>query len=122
MTCIYQRFVEDGTAYHALVDLAHARAGEKVLVLGASGGVGMAAIDICNALGLDVVAAASSPAKLAACEEAGARTLIDYSKQDFKAALQEVMLMVLSLLCEMHRVEKHFLLRLRTLAVEIVLW
>ena len=60
-----------------------------MLVLGASGGVGMAAIDICVALGMDVVAAASSSEKLAACQEAGAATLIDYSEgDDFKATLQ----------------------------------
>jgi NADPH2:quinone reductase len=60
-----------------------------MLVLGASGGVGMAAIDIGQALGLEVVAAAGSPEKLAACKAAGATTLINYNEGDFKTALQE---------------------------------
>ena len=77
-----------GTAYHALHDLAQVQAGERVLVLGASGGVGMAAIDIGVALGAEVVACASTAAKLAACEAAGATTLINYAEGDFKGALK----------------------------------
>jgi len=67
--------VNYGTTYHGLVDLGGVAKGDTVLVLGASGGVGMAAIDIAKALGATVVAAASSGDKLAACKAAGATTL-----------------------------------------------
>lgn len=76
-----------GTAYHALHDLGRAQRGERLLVLGASGGIGMAAVDLGQALGLEVVACASSETKLAACKKAGATTLVDYSTSDFKSAL-----------------------------------
>lgn len=78
-----------GTTYHGLKDIARLRAGETLLVLGASGGVGMAAIDIGVALGAEVVACASTAAKLAACEAAGATTLVNYTDGSFKAALKE---------------------------------
>lgn len=77
-----------GTSWHGVVDLANIRAGETLLVLGASGGVGMAAIDIGKAVGATVVACASTPAKLEACRAQGADLLVDYSG-DFKAALKE---------------------------------
>lgn len=77
-----------GTAFHSIHDLASAKKGEVLLVLGASGGVGMAAIDIGQALGLTVVACASSEAKLRACKTAGADMVIDYSVDDFKGAIQ----------------------------------
>jgi NADPH2:quinone reductase len=73
-----------GTAYHALADRANLEAGETLLVLGASGGVGTAAIGIGKALGARVIAAASSAEKLAVCREHGADALIDYGKQDLK--------------------------------------
>ena len=79
-----------GTTFHGLVDLGRLRAGETLLVLGASGGVGMAAIDIGVALGAEVVACASTAAKLAACEKAGAATLVNYAEGDFKQALKDV--------------------------------
>ena len=78
-----------GTTWHGLVDNARLQRGEKLLVLGASGGVGMAAIDIGVALGAEVIACASSPAKLEACAAAGATTLINYAEGDFKAALKD---------------------------------
>ena len=81
-----------GTAYHALHDLAQVQAGERVLVLGASGGVGMAAVDLACAAGAEVVACASSAEKLRHCAEAGATTLINYEEDaggDFKEALRE---------------------------------
>ncbi|MGZ3451383.1 MAG: NADPH:quinone oxidoreductase family protein, partial [Polyangiales bacterium] len=67
-----------GTTIHALVDRASLRAGETLLVLGASGGVGSAAIEIGKALGARVIAAARGPEKLAYCRERGADEVIDY--------------------------------------------
>lgn len=59
------------------------------MVLGASGGVGMAAIDIGVALGADVIACASTPQKLLACKDAGASTLINYTEGSFKQSLKD---------------------------------
>lgn len=73
-----------GTGHHALVDRASLAAGEKVLVLGAAGGVGSAAIELAVALGAEVIAAASSPDKLAFCAELGAAHGIDTSREDLK--------------------------------------
>lgn len=73
-----------GTGYHALVDRAALRSGETVLVLGAAGGVGSAAIELAVALGAEVIAAASSPDKLAFCAELGAAHGIDTSREDLK--------------------------------------
>ncbi len=67
-----------GTSYHALKDRAQLKAGETLLVLGASGGVGLAAIQIGKAMGARVIAAASSDAKLQVCRENGA----DESRQE----------------------------------------
>lgn len=72
------------TSYHALVDRASLSEGDKLLVLGAAGGVGSAAIEIGVALGAEVIAAASSPEKLAFCAELGAAHGIDYSTEDLK--------------------------------------
>lgn len=77
-----------GTAYHALADRAALQAGETVLVLGASGGVGLAAIEIGKALGARVIAAASGPAKLAVCRDHGADVLIDYDSADLREAIR----------------------------------
>ncbi|MCB9635454.1 MAG: NADPH:quinone oxidoreductase family protein [Sandaracinus sp.] len=76
------------TSYHALVDRAQIRPGERLLVLGAAGGVGLAAVEIGAALGCEVVAAASSPEKLALCKAHGATHGIDYTKEDLKGALK----------------------------------
>jgi NADPH2:quinone reductase len=73
-----------GTGYHALVDRASLAAGETVLVLGAAGGVGSAAIELAIALGAEVIAAASSSDKLAFCAELGAAHGIDTSREDLK--------------------------------------
>ena len=72
------------TDMHALVDRAALKSGETLLVLGAAGGVGVAAIQIGKMLGARVVAAASSPEKLAFCKENGADEVIDYAKDDLK--------------------------------------
>ncbi len=77
-----------GTAYHALVDRARIQSGETLLVLGAAGGVGLAAVEVGKALGARVIAAASSPEKLAACREAGADEMIDYSMEDLRERLK----------------------------------
>lgn len=69
-----------GTSYHALVDRAQLKGGETLLVLGASGGVGMAAVQIGKALGASVIAAVSSEEKSTAVEEAGADHVIRYDE------------------------------------------
>ncbi len=79
-----------GTSYHALVQRGRLKAGENLLVLGASGGVGLAAVEIGKALGARVIAAASSPEKLAVAKEHGADELIDYSKEDLKERVKEL--------------------------------
>jgi NADPH:quinone reductase-like Zn-dependent oxidoreductase len=73
------------TAYHALRTAA-VTAGESVLVLGAAGGVGLACVDLAHQQGARVVAAASSPAKLAHCR--GADVLVDYGSAPLRAALR----------------------------------
>jgi NADPH2:quinone reductase len=72
------------TDMHALVDRAALKSGETLLVLGAAGGVGVAAIQIGKMLGARVIAAASSPEKLAFCKDNGADEVIDYAKEDLK--------------------------------------
>ncbi len=72
------------TTYHALVDRAALQPKETLLVLGAAGGVGMAAVELGALLGARVIAAASSPDKLAFCREHGATEGIDYAKEDLK--------------------------------------
>jgi NADPH2:quinone reductase len=72
------------TDMHALVDRAALKSGETLLVLGAAGGVGIAAIQIGKMLGARVVAAASSADKLEFCKDNGADEVIDYSKEDLK--------------------------------------
>ncbi|HNR22349.1 MAG TPA: NADPH:quinone oxidoreductase family protein [Steroidobacteraceae bacterium] len=76
------------TSYHGLVDRGALQAGETLLVLGASGGVGLAAVEIGKALGARVIAAASSAAKLAICREHGADELIDYSNENLRERLK----------------------------------
>ena len=78
-----------GTSHHAVVDRGALQAGETMLVLGAAGGVGLAAIEIGKALGARVIAAASSDEKLAVCQAHGADVLINYSTQDLREALKE---------------------------------
>ncbi|MFA9216206.1 MAG: NADPH:quinone oxidoreductase family protein [Sphingomonadaceae bacterium] len=77
-----------GTSHHAVVDRAALKAGETMLVLGAAGGVGLAAIEIGKALGARVIAAASSDEKLAVCQAHGADVLINYSKEDLREAIK----------------------------------
>jgi NADPH2:quinone reductase len=72
------------TTLHALVDRAAIQPGETLLVLGASGGVGTAAVELGKLLGARVIAAASSDEKTAYCKERGADDVIDYTKEDLK--------------------------------------
>lgn len=73
-----------GTSYHAVKGRAALKAGETMLVLGAAGGVGLAAVQIGKALGARVIAAASSAEKLAICQANGADDLINYSTEDLR--------------------------------------
>jgi NADPH2:quinone reductase len=77
-----------GTTYHALVDRAALKAGETVLVLGAAGGVGTAAIQIAKAAGAKVIAAASTDEKCALCRELGADATINYTSQNLRDELK----------------------------------
>ncbi len=79
-----------GTSWHAVVDRAQLKAGETMLVLGAAGGVGLAAVEIGKALGATVIAAASSAEKLEVCRAHGADHLIDYQKDDLREALKKL--------------------------------
>ncbi len=72
------------TTYHALVDRAAIRAGETLLVLGAAGGVGIAAVELGALLGARVIAAASTDDKLAFCREHGASEGINYASEELK--------------------------------------
>ena len=76
------------TTYHALVDRAALRAGETLLVLGAAGGVGIAACELGALLGARVIAAASTDDKLAFCREHGAAEVINYAREDLKDRLK----------------------------------
>jgi NADPH2:quinone reductase len=78
------------TAYHALVTVGRAQAGEWVAVLGAAGGVGSAAVELAHVLGAKVVAAVSSDEKAEVCRHLGADEVINYSKEDLKARLKEL--------------------------------
>lgn len=77
-----------GTSHHAIVDRAALKSGETMLVLGAAGGVGLAAIEIGKALGARVIAAASSAEKLAVCAEHGADATINYTTEDLREAIK----------------------------------
>lgn len=79
-----------GTSWHALRDRAALQPGETLLVLGAAGGVGLAAVEIGKAIGARVIAAASSDEKLAVCREHGADELINYAQTDLRLALKEL--------------------------------
>ena len=76
------------TALFGLADCGHLNPGETVLVLGAAGGVGMAAIDVARAMGATVIAAASTPEKRAAAADRGADFVIDYADPDWRGQLE----------------------------------
>ncbi len=77
-----------GTSHHALKDRAALQPGETLLVLGAAGGVGLAAVELGKAMGARVIAAASSADKLAVCRTHGADELIDYTSEDLCARIK----------------------------------
>jgi len=79
-----------GTAAHALVDRGRLRTGEKLLVLGAAGGAGTAAIAVGKMLGAEVIAAASTEEKLSYCRESGADHLINVTTHDLRKRLGEL--------------------------------
>ncbi|MGQ0832898.1 MAG: NADPH:quinone oxidoreductase family protein [Microthrixaceae bacterium] len=79
-----------GTMLFSLTRRMQVRAGEWVLVLGAGGGIGLAAVDVARHLGARVIAAASSEDKLAAARRAGAEATIDYESEDLKVRAREL--------------------------------
>lgn len=84
LCCVY------GTAIHCLSDRAQLKEGEMVAILGASGGVGMATIQIAKALGAEVIACASTEEKLAFCAAHGADHTLNYTQEDLKSKLKEI--------------------------------
>ena len=82
--------VAHATAYHSLRSVGRMEAGEWVLVLGAAGGVGLAAVELATVLGARVVAAASSDDKLAQCAEKGAVATVNYATEDLRARVKEL--------------------------------
>jgi NADPH2:quinone reductase len=79
-----------GTCLHALKDRAQLQKNETLLVLGAGGGIGLAAVELGKLMGATVIAAASSPEKLEAAQSRGADHLILYPKEDLRARLKEI--------------------------------
>jgi alcohol dehydrogenase len=79
-----------GTAHRMMITRGHVRAGELVLILGASGGVGTGCVQIAKNLGARVIACASSAGKLRRLAELGADHLIDYTKEDFSRRAWEI--------------------------------
>ena len=78
------------TSHHALMDRAQLQAGETVLVLGAAGGVGTAAIQIAKAAGATVIAAASSDEKCALCHSLGADATLNYSREGLREGIKRL--------------------------------
>lgn len=83
-------FYNYATAYHALKDRAQLKAGEKLLVLGAAGGVGLAAVELGKLMGATVIAAASADDKLTQCKNKGADFIINYATHDLKESVKEI--------------------------------
>lgn len=82
-------WVAHATAYHALRSIAELTAGDRVVVLGAAGGVGLAAVELAAVMGATVIAAASTDDKLAVCRDRGATVTINYGTDDLRDALRE---------------------------------
>ena len=78
------------TAYVGLVERGQIKPGETLLVLGAAGGVGLAAVELAKALGATVIAAASSDAKLKIAQSQGADHIVNYSDGDFRHAVKDI--------------------------------
>ena len=79
------------TAYHVLRSVARVKPGDQVVVLGASGGVGLAAVQLAVAMGASVTAVASSPAKLEVAGANGAKTLIDHTSGPLRSSLRDAL-------------------------------
>ena len=79
-----------GTANSVLRSVADVQPGEWVVVLGAAGGVGLATVDLAVLLGARVLAAASSPEKLAVCAKRGAEAVVDYERESLKDRIKEI--------------------------------
>ena len=79
-----------GTSYHALKDRAQLKKGETLLVLGASGGVGIAAVELGKLMGAKVIAAASTDEKLALCKKYDADETINYTTENLKNRIKEL--------------------------------
>ena len=79
-----------GTSHYALKNRAKIKEGETLLVLGASGGVGLAAVELGKLMGAKVIAAASTDEKLALCKEYGADETINYTNEDLKKRVKEL--------------------------------
>jgi NADPH:quinone reductase len=79
-----------GTSHYALKDRARLQPGETLVVLGAAGGVGLAAVELGAVMGATVIAAASSDDKLELCRDRGASLTINYANEDLKARIREL--------------------------------
>jgi NADPH2:quinone reductase len=79
-----------GTSHYALKDRGQLKPGETLLVLGAAGGVGLAAVELGAVMGASVIAAASSEEKLELCREHGAAMTINYAEEDLKTRVREL--------------------------------
>lgn len=79
-----------GTSLHALKDRAQLKEGETIVIMGASGGVGLAAVDIAKQIGARVIACASTSEKLELCKKYGADEVINYNEEDLKARIKEL--------------------------------
>jgi len=79
-----------GTSHHAFKDRAQLQPGETLLVLGAAGGVGLAAVELGKAMGARVIAAASSDEKLEVCKQHGADEVINYSTEDLRDRIKQL--------------------------------
>ena len=79
-----------GTSHHALKDRAQLQPGETLLILGAAGGVGLAAVELGKIMGVKVIAAASSNEKLEVCKQHGADEVINYSTEDLRDRIKQL--------------------------------
>jgi NADPH2:quinone reductase len=79
-----------GTSHHALKDRAELKSGQSLLVLGAAGAVGLAAVELGKLMGARVIAAASTEEKLGLCRKYGADETINYSNEDLKTRIREL--------------------------------
>lgn len=82
--------VAHGTSYHALKQRADLKEGESLLVLGAAGGVGAAAVEIGSLMGAKVIAAAGNEEKLSFCRELGAAETINYTTEDLRGRIKDI--------------------------------